>query len=80
MNVPSEPFFNNIKARINCISVQLCLCLLVLDLYAYLDRKLTTNNNLFVNQRRTEKPWSKKCYNSPQNPARKQQIEQHEFH
>ena len=24
VNVPSEPFFNNIKARINYISVQLC--------------------------------------------------------
>ena len=23
-SVPGEPFFNNIKARINCISVQLC--------------------------------------------------------
>jgi hypothetical protein len=31
----------------------------VLDQYAYLDRKLKMNENVFVNQRRTEKQWTK---------------------
>ena len=38
--------------------------LFVLDQYAYLDRKLKMNENLFVNQRRTDKQWTKtKCEN-----------------
>jgi hypothetical protein len=34
--------------------------LFVLDQYAYLERKLKMNENLFVNQRRTDKQWTKK--------------------
>jgi len=32
-----------------------------------MDRKLKTNNNLFVNQRRTDKQWAKEKYENINN-------------